>query len=334
MLGVVANTVPRNDYAACTGCSLCLLVCPVWRETHDVRLTPHGRAKALQHGATIADITEPIESCTLCGACEPACPENIDLVGMIAGLRLQLPEDSKANARPSTQLRARPSTAGASAKRTILLAGPSLRDRPATLAHVVTLLGLSVGDDDGEDISFALETGSVISPLRLEEFLGPLRRRRQLVVADGLLHRHLRGWLPRTPIVSLGAALSRLPTVRRRLHATDLYVIEPRGYHADYERQVRHYDTLRVETGCAINLDLQRIAIPATARSLPQRLGRQAIDDTAQARWILHGRRVSRIVVESLEDADAFAQVADCPVIHLADLLDSDDAQSTTSASW
>ena len=40
------------DYAACSGCSLCLLVCPVWRRRRDdLRLTPHGRAKALQHGA-------------------------------------------------------------------------------------------------------------------------------------------------------------------------------------------------------------------------------------------------------------------------------------------
>jgi ferredoxin len=41
-----------KGYAACSGCSLCLLVCPVWRATRDIRLTPHGRAKALQHGAS------------------------------------------------------------------------------------------------------------------------------------------------------------------------------------------------------------------------------------------------------------------------------------------
>jgi hypothetical protein len=100
-------------------------------------------------------------------------------------------------------------------------------------------------------------------------------------------------------------------------------VIEARGYHADYERQVRHYDALRVETGCTINLDLQRIAIPATARSLPQHLQRQGPDDADQARWILQGRDVSRIVVESGDDIGAFTQVTDCPVIHVAHLLDS-----------
>ena len=82
---------PRPGFAACSGCSLCLLVCPVWRKTRDLRYTPHGRAKALQHGAGVADIAASIESCTLCGACEPVCPENIDLVGMMVDLRRQLP---------------------------------------------------------------------------------------------------------------------------------------------------------------------------------------------------------------------------------------------------
>ena len=42
------------SHASCSGCSLCLLACPVWRQTRDIRLTPHGRAKALQHGAGAA----------------------------------------------------------------------------------------------------------------------------------------------------------------------------------------------------------------------------------------------------------------------------------------
>ena len=88
MLGFTQFTPPaRPDHSACCGCSLCLLVCPVWRKTRDLTLTPRGRAKALQHGAAVADIAPSIESCTLCGACEPVCPENIDLVGMIVELR-------------------------------------------------------------------------------------------------------------------------------------------------------------------------------------------------------------------------------------------------------
>ena len=67
-----------------------------------------------------------------------------------------------------------------------------------------------------------------------------------------------------------------------------------------------HYDDLRKETGCAMNLDLQRIAIPAC--------------DEAEARWMLKGRRPARIVVENPADRDILRRVADVPVLHLAEL--------------
>ena len=110
--------------------------------------------------------------------------------------------------------------------------------------------------------------------------------------------------------------------VRRNLRASDLYVIEPRAYHADYPRLVKHYDRLRAECGSAFNLDLQRIAIPAAARSLPQRLGLEPVDDGVQLRWMLQGRNVTRIVVESIEDRAAFEGACALPVVHLADLAD------------
>src|SRR5216117_3349495 len=71
----------------CSGCGLCLLVCPVWREARDVRLTPKGRARAIQHGATRDDLAASVARCTLCGACEPACPEELPLVDMLMELR-------------------------------------------------------------------------------------------------------------------------------------------------------------------------------------------------------------------------------------------------------
>ena len=80
-------TGAAKTFADCSGCSLCLLVCPVWRQTRDIELTPHGRAKALQHGAGIKEIAASLDSCTLCLACDPVCPENIDLSGMVLDLR-------------------------------------------------------------------------------------------------------------------------------------------------------------------------------------------------------------------------------------------------------
>ncbi|HEY5293270.1 MAG TPA: (Fe-S)-binding protein [Burkholderiales bacterium] len=332
MFGLAKRTPqPQKDYASCSGCGLCLLVCPVWRSSRDLGLTPLGRAKALQHGAGAADIAESIQSCTLCAACEPACPEEIGLVAMTLELRRQLPQPAAIQglrARMDEQA-ARPPAPRPSSP-AVLLPGQALRERPGTLARAAALLGgagnIPIADDDGSDIALALEAGAALPAPRLERFLQPLRRLKRIIVADGLLLRHLQHWLPRSKITSVGEALSRLPAVRRALRASDLYVIEPRAYHADYQRLVKYYDALRWAAGCALNLDLQRIAIPAAAPSLPQRLGMQAAaataDDSLHARWILHGRNIARIVVESTEDGAAFGQVSDCPVVHLADLAD------------
>jgi ferredoxin len=311
----------RKDYADCSGCGLCLLVCPVWRRTHDLRFTPHGRAKALQHGAAPADIAASVEACTLCAACVPVCPEEIDLLAMTLDLRRQLapPQAIQASGARGNERTTRTPT------RALLLPDESLRRDPAILARVLAALGpdgaIDTAHDDGADIALALEAGAEVAAPRLLDFLRPLRGVRTLVVADGLLLGQLRLWLPGAAITGLGEALSRQEAVRRGLRAGDLYVIEPRAYHADYQRLVGYYDRLRRDCGCELNLDLQRIAIPATARSLRQRQGREA-DDGSQARWIMQGRTPARVVVESLEDRAAMIEASGLPVVHLAQLAD------------
>jgi len=329
IFGLAKRRQPRKDYASCSGCGLCLLVCSVWRRGRDFGLTPLGRAKALQHGAAPSDIAASLHSCTLCAACEPACPEDIELVAMTLELRGRLPQAAAMQALCARmQAEAvRPASTMASAAK-LLLPGQALRARPATLARAVALLGgsgdIALGEDDGADIAFALEAGAPVPAHRLERFLQPLRNRKKIIAADGLLLRHLRQWLPRSLITSLGVALSSLPGVRRWLRVGDLYVIEARAYHADYQRLVKYYDGLRSAVACAFNLDLQRMAIPAAARSLGQRLGLEPIDDSIQLRWILHEQKVTRIVAEDVEDGAAFAQVSSLPVVHLADLANDE----------
>jgi ferredoxin len=300
-------------FAACSGCSLCLLVCPVWRHTRDLRFTPHGRAKALQNGVPAAELAASVASCTLCGACEPACPENIDLTAMTLGLRAQLPQ-------PPLPLPAATKPAVDYSGKTVLLAGSALRGNAPALDRAVALLGCVVAGDDGDDIALTLEAGAPLAETRRAAFLGPLREAKRIIVADGLLCRTLKSWQPRANIVSLGVALSKRAELRGRLGAGDLYVIEPRAYHFEYEGLVRYYDDLRHQTGCAMNLDLQRIAIPATARNLRQRLGIEATDDAEQMRWLMQGRRIARIVVEDARDIAAFKQIGKLPVVHLAEL--------------
>ena len=185
-----------------------------------------------------------------------------------------------------------------------LIPGPALQANPRTLDRVKKLLGAVACKDAGTDLSSALEAGMPVTAQRRDRFLAGLCSARTIIVDDGLWLRPLRAWLPKARLLGLGEALNSLKAVRKGLRKTDLYVIEPRAYHRDYERLVKHYDRLRAERGCAFNLDLQRIAIPVTG----------------QTDWILKGLRVERIVVESLEDAAAFERQGGRPVVHLAEL--------------
>jgi ferredoxin len=326
MFGLSAKApAPPRDYAACSGCSLCFLVCPMWRSSRDSRFTPEGIAKALQCGATAVQLVDAIDACSLCGACDPVCPERIDLPGLVMHLRRQLPPRLP---RPAVlddlhvRLRGAMAAGAASAaspSAPLLLPGPALRADEAMLARVQALLGLAVVEDDGDDIALALELGVEIPQARLQSFLGSLHGH-SIVAADGLLLRQLRRWLPGTKRMGLGAALSSRPAVRSNLGPADLYVIEPRAYHGDYERMVAFYDRLQIETGCSLSLDLQRMAIPAAAPGLRQKLGLASDHDDAQAKWILQGRKPARIVVESLADRAAFERVCELPVVYLAEL--------------
>ncbi|MDP3513734.1 MAG: 4Fe-4S dicluster domain-containing protein [Sulfuritalea sp.] len=310
------------DHARCSGCSLCRLVCPMWRQHRDPRFSPEGLARARQCDATAAELTAPLEACSLCGACDPVCPEGIDLSGMVMELRRDLsPALPYRQALDALQAKFALAAAAAEAPAAgaLFLPGPALRAHPSLLARVKTLLGYACATDDGADIALALETGGEISPARRRRFLDGLDGR-TLAVGDGLLLRQLRQWLPGARLQSLGAALASLMPIRRRIASTDFYVIEPRAYHADYERLVAYYDRLRAETGCALNLDLQRIAMPALTQALPHLAGPLVDADVAQARWMLQGRTPQRIVVESLADRAAFERVCDIPVLHLAEL--------------
>lgn len=316
------------DHTACTGCALCLLVCPVWHQTRDIRLTPYARAKALQQGATALEIAASIASCTLCAACVPVCPQQIDLVGMILEQRRRQP---LAPGRVATRmLAAGEGEARPVATPTLLLAGDALRADSARLSRILALLGeggtgnaVALAHDDGADLGLALEAGAQMPEDRVRRFLDALRGAKRLIVAEGMLMHVLRrrlAALPGVRVTGLGEALSALEAVQAKLRATDLYVIEPRAFHADYERLVGHYERLRTRRGCVMNLDLQRIAVAVAATTAQNVLGLPGIDCAEQARWILQGRSVERVVVEDANDRAVFARVFDRPVVHIADL--------------
>jgi ferredoxin len=316
--------VPVRSHEACSGCSLCLLACPVWRSTRDIRLTPHGRAKAVQHGVSLVELADSVDACTLCGACEPACPEDIALVDEVRSLRGRLASLQPERGRlPSVDVSTVSSPHAAAEPLVMLLADAALASRQPMLDRLLQVLDstrLGLAADNGADIAQALEAGAAIDEARLQRFLAPLRSVSQIIVCDGLLLRGLRGWLPGKKVDSLGYVITAMPLLRRRLRSSDLYVIDPRAFHADWQRMVRHYDAVRAETGCAMNLDLQRLAIPTTAGSLPALSGRNRVDVHEQASWILEGLEVARIVVENLEDMAVFKAVSNKRVVHVAEL--------------
>lgn len=335
------NTSARPGYEVCTGCGICQLPCPVWRRTRDVTLTLHGRARALQAGASAEELAESLMACVLCGACEAVCPEDIDTVGMTLDLRAQL---AAANHSPlaervrASSLLDPPGSSPAPTHPTVLLPGRALRGSPKRLERTRELLAaahdhpVSIAGDDGADIAAAIEAGLQPEarplPARALRFTKALERAREIVAADGLLHRVLRAWLPGVRVLGIGEALLRVEAVRAGIRGSDLYVVESRAYHADFARLVGLYDALRADTGCAMNLDLQRAAISTGATGLQHRAGMNVLDPAGQALWIAEGQDIERVVVECVEDIAPFECALDVPVVHLSDVADADVADA------
>ena len=317
----------RPGYEDCTGCRVCTLPCPVWHQTHDIMLTHCGRARALQGCASPEELRQSLMACVLCGACESICPVGIDTVGMTIDLRVML--NDKRNSPFAHNLEAAnkncPAHVPMPAKQytSLILPGIRLRSDYPLLNIVKRLLenkDVSLALDDGSYISGAIEAGIPISDERREWFIQSLKGAKRLIVVEGILHRYLRKWLPEAQVIGLGKALLSKRMIRKALKSTDLYVIETRGYHADYDNMVQEYDIIRRKAGCLMNVDLQRAAIPTGALSLQNRFDMDAVSPIEQARWILDGHKFDRIVVESLEDMEPFQNVTKLRVIHVSEL--------------
>lgn len=322
-----------KSYSDCYGCGLCTLVCPVWHQSHNVCCTPHGHAKALQSRGEINIIG--LFDCILCGACEPVCPENISLMQMILELRQNATKNKTAlNDNPVSTSSFNKEQSNQQAHNILLLADEALLERTNLLKQTLKLLnasklrGIEQAQDSGCDISSALQSGLEITPLRLKEFLSTLKTAKKLIVSDCLLKRKLQQWLPNTKILSLGFVLSSLPALQYKLNSKDLYIIECKAYNADFERMVSHYNKLKQQSNCHLNLDLQRLAVPTGAGHIENRSDAASdmprFNSNKQTQWILQGLNFERIVVECVKDGIAIAQVSDKPIFHLTELLSTE----------
>ncbi|MDX8403188.1 MAG: hypothetical protein R8K54_02120, partial [Mariprofundaceae bacterium] len=74
-------------------------------------------------------------------------------------------------------------------------------------------------------------------------------------------------------------------------------------------------------TGCSMNLDLHRMAIPTGIGSMSDSLGQ--FDVRKQIEWLIQGRTFNRIVVENPADQSMLAEVTDKPVVYVGELARS-----------
>lgn len=327
------NNIAEKNYSHCYGCGLCTLVCPVWHQSHDVYCTPHAHAKAMQSGGEV-NLTGLFD-CILCGACEQVCPENIPLIQMMIKLR----QDSIGD--KSFMFKEKSLSNGSIEEKTypvLFLADDVLLEyktqskkdlfkQTLELLNSANIGKIAQAQDNGSDIIQALKMGVEISTRRLNEFLSTFESAKKVIVSNGLLKTALQQWLPKVKIVSLGYVLSNLSSIQQALGDKDLYVIEALAYNSNFESMVTHYHQFKQHSGCQLNLDLQRLAVPTGSIDInqhrPESVSETAFEPYKQSQWILQGLNIDRIVVESIEDAIVLAQVSDKPVIHLSELLSS-----------
>ena len=90
-----ADAPLRADVLACVHCGLCLNACPTYRDNHHEADSPRGRIylmRAVQEGrlALTPDVTEHIDSCVGCRACESVCPAGVQYGSLLESTRAEM----------------------------------------------------------------------------------------------------------------------------------------------------------------------------------------------------------------------------------------------------
>ncbi len=312
--------MPRSikGYENCYGCGVCTLPCPIWQQRHDTFLTFAGRAMALLGGAEAGELKDSVDACLLCGSCEPACPVGIPTVDITLNLRSELSGVTQGDLPKVEVERSSPGTS-------MIFPDLSLKKEKELLNLSASLLNMPVAEDCGSDILEAFKRGLTLSDERTLAFLRTVAGLHYAVVADGLFKRLLRVMLPGLKVQGLGEAMLRFSKVQNALGPTDLYIIEARSYNTDFKRCMPFYTEVSRKTGCAMNMDLQRIAIPTGSYCGSGAGSRYVPDCREQIRWILEARIFNRIIVETADDLTLFRNAVDVPVLHVAELAGEKD---------
>ena len=256
-----------NTFYECSGCGVCALVCPTWTQNQDIALTPWGRAKALQGGATEADLKDSLDSCVNCGACTPMCPEKIDIHK----------EDQK-------------------------------------LKNTLSIMPLK--DDWYEDhyfLSEALLEHHTFS--RVIKRLVKLKAKGNEMVSDyAPFHRRLIEMKSPHSLMGIAEWLTEKKLIQKQLKSGDLLWIDASLFHLRYETLVKKFDRLKKESGCDLNWNLQRTAMP---------LGQDNpfFKRKAQYEWVVFKKDFKRIIVENIEEWKWLKSNSDISVFHICEII-------------
>ncbi len=277
----------RSARDGCFSCRLCDLACPAWQESRDPLCGPRAITLMAERGQEIAP--SQLAFCTLCGACDAACPQKLQPMTTILELG-----QTDALLAPFPH---RPVQGG----RRLLVGGRGL------LRHFP---GYAQAPDDGDDIIEALRGGMAVDRQRVQQFLYPLAAASSLIAADGLRCYLLRHWLPEATIHSLAGML--LPSRQQRLQPGDLLLLDAPGFHADCAQVLPLLRFVCETRGVVPSLDLQRLAQPL-------RSYRDVRDAGVRARWqaLVRGRSFTRVVVENPQEVDLAALVSGLPTVWL-----------------
>jgi len=107
-------------------------------------------------------------------------------------------------------------------------------------------------------------------------------------------------------------------SVQGKINENDLYIIDAAPFHAHYTERVGHYDILRKQTGCEMNLDLNRVAIATGASSSAADL--RMFDVAQQVQSLIQGRHFNRVIVENPSDIEVLRETTGKLVCSVADL--------------
>lgn len=310
----------KKDYLACTGCGLCALPCPTWVQFQNISYTPWGRAKALQGGATAAEIIEDVASCLLCGACQSVCPENIDIIEQELKLRNELHSSEKSPFRFSEKLE---EIIFENQKITgqIYLTSKKIPKEDIKIHTAFTKQNIKFLEIPVPKFPVDLEMGKSIDHDLLNDFIFNLSHTDLIITDNSWWYRLLLNHFSGKKVLSLGEWLIKNKKIQNNIQENDFYWIDSRIFHNNYEKLVLLYNSLKEETLCTFNWTLQRSAQPLGSQAIASNSENFEFNIKTQYEWVIQGRKINRIIVENKSEWEWLRENATFPVFHISELI-------------